>query len=151
MDWLKLKALAVLRWVRNAVVSVWNMHVDPPAKLFKFYFFACFSIFLAGGVAAVWLFGPAPSAKMTIPAADRFISGLPSPASPLPVEPLLPAIVTAPVLAPVVTDKAPVPTPAASLPKDNTPVVAPLKAQKSTFRKKRKVKKPAAEPSFWSF
>jgi hypothetical protein len=141
MDWLKLKALAVLRWVRDAVVSVWNMHVDPPAKLFKFYFFACFSIFLAGSVAAIWLFGPAPSAKMTIPAADRFVSGLPVPATPLPVEPLLPAIVTAPVLAPVVTDKAPVPTPA----------VKALNPAKKVARKAKRAKKPAAEPSFWSF
>jgi hypothetical protein len=141
MDWLKLKALAVLRWVRNAVVSVWNMHVDPPAKLFKFYFFACFSIFLAGGVAAVWLFGPVPSAKMTIPAADRFISGLPSPDTPLPVEPSLPAIVTAPVLAPVVTDKAPVPTPAVKV----------LNPAKKVARKPKRAKKQKPEPSYWGF
>jgi hypothetical protein len=143
MDWLKLKALAVLRWVRDAVVAVWNMHVDPPAKLFKFYFFACFALFLAGGVSAIWLFGPTSSATMKIPAADKFVSA--RPAAPLAVEPSLPAIF------PKQLNPGPLPVAATPLPCVPTPAVKVLNPAKQVPPKPKRRKPKAAPANYWSF
>lgn len=61
MDYLKSKALAVLRWVKDLFASGWNYTVDPPPAHLKAYFWlvlAYFWLVLAISIGGYFLWAP---------------------------------------------------------------------------------------------
>lgn len=98
MSW-KAKLLGALRWVRDTVVTGWNMVVDPPAAAIKWYILAVLIIAVGGSIVGTRVQGWFAADKPVAHAPAYLIPKLPSVVTTVPPV-VAPEVITAETIAP---------------------------------------------------